>query len=104
MKIYNTGKSQPFNIYTYNADGTYSELIYAADANSDCLNNPSVEFTGTWQKNNDTSYSFTNSSNVTSDVAIEFNSNNSFSLTIAALSDPNDPVFQTIVENYSRIE
>ena len=83
---------------------TYTELFYAAVANTECLDNPSVEFNGSWQKNSETSYSFTDSNNETSDVIIEFDSNNSFTKTFSALSNPNDPIIRTIAENYNRIE
>src|SRR5690554_3637037 len=98
------GECEPFSIYTYNENGTYSELHYAADANTECLDNPSIEFNGTWQKNSETSYSFTNSSNETSEFFIEFNSNNSFTKTSSSFSNPNDPIIQTITEKFIRIE
>lgn len=98
------GECEPFSVYTYNENNTYTELHYAAVANTECLDNPSVEFNGSWQKNSETSYSFTDSNNETSDVMIEFDSNNSFTITFSALSNPNDPIIQTIAENYNRIE
>lgn len=97
------GACEPFNMYTSNEDGTYTELLYAAALNSDCLNNTSIEFTGTWQNNNNNTYSFTNSNNITSEFLIEFFSNNSFYKISTALSNPNDPVLATITEKYERI-
>ncbi|MGB0524223.1 MAG: lipocalin family protein [Flammeovirgaceae bacterium] len=98
------GECEPFSIYTYNEDSTYNELHYAAVANSACLDNPSTEFNGTWQKNAGTSYSFTNSNNQTSEVVIEFASNNSITITSSEVTDPNGPVIQTITEKFDRIE
>lgn len=98
------GECEPFSIYTYNENGTYSELHYAADVNTECLDNPSIEFNGTWQKNSGTSYSFTNSNNETSQFLVEFDSNNTFTKTFSASSNPNDPIVQTIAEKYTRID
>ncbi|GGH38758.1 hypothetical protein IA57_04425 [Mangrovimonas yunxiaonensis] len=98
------GECEPFSTYTYIENGTYSELHYTADANTECLDNPSIEFNGTWQKNSETSYSFTNSNDETSEFLIEFNSNNSFTKTFSTLSNPNDPIIQTITEKFIRIE
>ena len=95
------GECEPFSIYTYNENGTYTELHYAADANTDCLDNPSIEFNGSWQNNDGTSYSFTDSNNETSEVTIEFDSNNSFTRTFS-VSSPDGSI--TIVEDYDRIE
>ena len=93
-----------FGVYIYNANGTYTELHYAAVENTECLDNQSVEFNGSWQKKSETHYCFTDSNNETSDVEIEFDSNNSFTLTFSTFLNPNDPVIHTIVENYNRIE
>ena len=95
---------EPFNMYTYNENGTYLELLYAADEDSECLDNPSIEVNGTWQKINATTYSFTTSNNETSELIIEFNSNDTFQITFSTFSNPNDPAIQTIIETYNRIE
>ena len=89
---------------TYNENGTYLELLYAADEDSECLDNPSIEVNGTWQKINATTYSFTTSNNETSELIIEFNSNDTFQITFSTFSNPNDPAIQTIIETYNRIE
>ena len=98
------GECEPFAIYSYNEDGTYSELLYAAVLNSECLDNPSVEFTGTWLKNSDNSYSFTNSNNITSEFIIEFISNDSFTSTFSEFTNSNDPLIGTVVERFNRIQ
>lgn len=100
---YPLGECEPFNIYTYNEDGTYSELIYTAVANSECLDNPNVEFTGTWEKG-DTLYIFNNSNSETSEVIIEFTSNNSFTKTNSGLTFQNEPVISTLIEKFERIQ
>ena len=97
------GECEPFNVYTYYSNGTYSELFYAAVTNSDCLNNTSIEFTGTWQKGSDGIYTFTNSNTMSSDYLIEFLSDDSFKKTATSLSNPNDPILTTIIEKYTRI-
>ncbi|OUS00995.1 hypothetical protein A9Q86_09630 [Flavobacteriales bacterium 33_180_T64] len=98
------GECESFSEYSYNQSGTYNELYYAAVINSDCLNNPSIEFIGTWEKNNSNTYSFTNSQNEVSEFTIEFSSNTSFSKTFTSLFNINDPIIQTITEEYIRIE
>jgi hypothetical protein len=98
------GECEPLSVYTYNENGTYTELYYAAVANTECLDNPSVEFNGRWQKNSENSYSVTGYNNETTDIMIEFDSNNSFTKTFSVLSNPNDPIILVIAENYNRIE
>lgn len=95
---------EPYSVYTYRVDGTYSELHYAADVGTECLDNPSIEFTGTWQVNSESNYSFTNANDETSEVFIVFDSNNSFTAIVSQLSNPIDPVIQTVAERFIRIE
>ena len=97
------GECEPFSVYTYNQTGTYTELHYAADQNSDCLNNPSTEFSGTWQKLGSNNYRFTNMTNEALNATIEFDSNNSFTKTFLGFPDIEDEVLNTVIEIYVRI-
>lgn len=98
------GECEPVNTYTYNANGSYSEIIYAADQGStSCLNNPSVEFTGTWTKNFDNSYKFTNSENVVTTRNIIFVNINEFYYEFNVLNSTTDPTIATIRETYIKI-
>ena len=96
------GACEPFSVYTYSEDGTYSELHYAAEINTTCIENQSILFNGTWERNSNGQYRFTNSNSETSEVLIEFDTNNSFVKTFSSISNPNDPVIQTVQERYER--
>ena len=74
------GECEPFSIYTFNSDGSYSELIYAAVLNSDCLNNPSITFEGTWEALGESNYRFINSSE-TFEATIIFSETSQFTRT-----------------------
>ena len=59
--IDNLGECESVNTYTYNANGTFEETLYAAVVGSPCLSNPTVVNTGTWTKTFDGFFQFTNS-------------------------------------------
>lgn len=98
------GECEPFNVYNYEANGTYIETIYAAvQGSSSCLDNPFVEFTGTWTKNFDDTYKFTNSDNQVSNRTIIFLNANEFYFEYNVISSDTDPTIVIIRETYSKI-
>lgn len=92
------GECESFSIYTFNSDLSYTELVYAAVVNSDCLNNPSITFEGSWEQLEDNRIRFSNSSE-TFEALISFNGPNQFQRTY----DPEDPVINKLSETFAKI-
>lgn len=89
------GECEPFSVYTFNSDGSYSELIYAAVQNSDCLNNPSITFEGTWEALGESNYRFINNSE-TFEASIVFSGASQFT----RIYDPEDPQISSVSETF----
>ncbi len=99
------GECEPFGILTFNEDGTFSVLLYVAIANTNCLDNPTSEFTGTWANDNNTyivtSYNIADFEDGLINIIIEFETSNSIVITTSDTSDPNNSF--TVTERYQRI-
>lgn len=97
------GECEPENTYTYNGNGTYLYKLYSADEGSSaCLDNPFEEFTGTWTKNFDGTYKFTDSNNEESTYEIKFMSNSEFYYEYTEFSSDTDPTIVTVKETFKK--
>jgi hypothetical protein len=95
------GECEAENTYTYNANGTYSYIIYSVvEGSVSCLDNPFEERTGSWTKNFDGTFKFTDSNNEESNYDLKFVSNSEFYFEYTELSSGADPTLVTVRETY----